>query len=161
MESSNNIFHNLDVFNRQSLEYIPLQYIYIDENREITNIKEDKFLFTDTNNTIKSNELVYLIRKNMMCNGEKYRSLSILKYNLIHEPAEVILPNSDLQTELISLSSINSIVLENTISIFHDLNTIYLIYYKHDKKKHTRNSDSTRKRDIKKIFINNKTTRKR
>lgn len=126
MEKIENIFQQLDVFNRHSLEYISLQFIYINPNREIEGIKEDKHFFHNSDNIISNNELLYLIRRNMMYNKKKYYLNSLFQYNFTDEPDEILdIQNSN--TKIISLSPINNIKLSNTISIMQDINCIYFI----------------------------------
>ena len=88
-------------------------------------------------------ELVGLIKHNTIHNSVKYSLLSLLKYNIDFEPINLktFLRSKDNHigsNYLKSISNIDTIVFEKSISLFHDINNLFIIFI--DKSSPTNNS---------------------
>lgn len=134
-ENTDNLYKD---FYKDDLFYTNIQFIYINTNNEIEKIKNETFLLSIPN-YIKHEEILRILKKNNMNNDEskKYSLLSILKYN-ISLNSEEIMPflkcdSQDLeyynQKFLTSIKNIDKIYFEKTISMFHDLNDLFFLFY--------------------------------
>lgn len=165
-------FEKMEQFYKFPLEYIPIHYVYIDNMCSIFSIRRETELIN--NNLLENERLIYKIKKNALFNNEKYKLFSILKYNVIDDPQDLIkdLDNFNSNKNLEVISQLSDISFKDTIKCFQDLNDIVIIYYNPKKNidttnntrsnTHTRNNTNTNTR---KIFIKSKmkskTTRKR
>jgi len=137
-------------FYKEDLSAINLIFLYVNNN-ELINVYEDTYILN--NNMITKNELIYIIRKKSIKNSIKYRLHSILKYNFVAEPEEIIKKNFLLKTSYLrSLSSINDIYWEQCISFMHDLNSLYIIYHNSPK--------SSTNNTTKKIYLTTKSSKR-
>ena len=180
-------FEKMEQFYRMPLEHITLHYIYIDDKGQISSIRKNSELIE--NNTIESDQLIYMIKKNMSINECKYSLFSILKYNITDDPINLINDvndneidndNENVHPETFSdksnleiITNLCSIKFEDTIKCFQDLNDIIIIYYnpKHKGSNVTNSSNNsinknrsrnTKKSNTRRIHIQlaNKRTRK-
>ena len=109
---------------------INILYLYIDEKNNLIKIKKEK-IFLD-NQILSQSQLIHIIKNNKVNNNTKYKLYDILKYNIILTPENIPkFLNSKEKIDFNFLSSIktlNDIKFENTINLFQDLNTLYIIY---------------------------------
>jgi len=75
-------------FYKDDLYYINLRVIYINRNNEIEKIKNQSFLLKNPNKILQE-ELIGILKNNSIDNENKYRLLSILKYNINLEPDDI------------------------------------------------------------------------
>jgi hypothetical protein len=154
-------FENLDKeykdYYTEELATIKIHYIYVNKNNEIERIIQDK-LILKTIGTLSKEELISIIKHATICNQVKYSLLYILKYNINLDPIylKTFIRNKDTLKNigtpfLQSIKNIDSIKFDKSISIFHDLNNLFIIFYDKNKDKLTNNSTSDK---TKKIFIN-------
>lgn len=122
----------------EDLLFVRVNYVYININQEITNLAENKYFFkTPNTNIITREDLIGLIKRNNIVNNKKYSLLSILKYNINIEPQNLKTffrsKNRKIgETYLQSVKHIDSIVFDKTISMFHDLNSLMIIFIEKD-----------------------------
>jgi len=142
-------------FYKEDVEFIQIQYLYVNKENEVTMTKQDKLLL-QTINIISQEELLGVIKKNTVVNNKKYYLLSILKYNIDLEPIEIkdFLLNSDEHSFLSSVKHLHSIPLNKTISMFHDLNNLTILFHEAEPSKHAMTKRVH-------IYKRNKTYRKR
>lgn len=145
-------FEKMEQFYKMPLEYIPIHYVYIDYTCSIFAIRRETELINS--NIIKNERLIYNIKKNALFNNERYKLFSILKYNVIDDPQDLIkdLDNFNSNNNLEVISQLSDISFKDTIKCFQDLNDIIIIYYNPKKNTATTNNTNTRK-----IFIKSKT----
>jgi|694.fasta_scaffold24017_3 hypothetical protein len=154
-------FENLDKeykdYYTEELATIKIHYIYVNKNNEIERIIQDK-LILKTIGTLSKEELISIIKHATICNQVKYSLLYILKYNINLDPIylKTFIRNKDTLKNigtpfLQSIKNIDSIKFDKSISMFHDLNNLFIIFYDKNKDKLTNNSTSDK---TKKIFIN-------
>lgn len=157
-------FENLDKeykdYYTEELSFIKIHYIYVSEANDIEKISEQKVLLKMPG-MISKEELVGLIKHNMVCNHRKYSLLYILKYNINIEPIHLktFIRSKELLSNmgskfLHSMKNIDNIKFDKSISMFHDLNNLFIIFY--DKgSKLLHNYQGT-----KKIYINSNLNKK-
>jgi len=126
LEKDYNSYYNED------LTFIYINYVYINNQNEIINISKDKYLFNKPG-VLSREELVGLIKHNTIHNSVKYSLLSLLKYNIDFEPIHLktFLRSKDKHigsNYLKSISNIDTIVFEKSISLFHDINNLFIIF---------------------------------
>ncbi len=149
----------------EELEFVNLNLIYVDENMEIESVKEDVYLFQDKSGTIKRDELLSLIKSHMPYNNKQYRLLTMLKYNITIEPEKLIeyfktKQICNLGTDFLTpLASIDDIIFQKSIGMFHSLNSLMIVFYIKPRKSKKLGTKRNINEIMKKIF--NKTIKKR
>jgi hypothetical protein len=150
-------------FYKDDLYYINLRVIYINRNNEIEKIKNQSFLLKNPNKILQE-ELIGILKNNSIDNENKYRLLSILKYNINLEPEDIksYLIKIDNEDYLSIIKNIDTITFDKSINMFHDLNDLILIFYERSNeliKKDMKNT--TKKIYIRSLNNNKKTIKKR
>ena len=112
-------------------------------------------------NIVSREEIIGLIKSNSLANGNHYSLLSISKYNITLNPEDVyfFLETNDIQYYsnqfFTILKHIDAIIFEKTITMFQDLNTLFMIFYEKNNDKlqsHDQTNNFTKKIYLKKIF---------
>lgn len=157
-------FQNLDDeyknYYTEELSFIRINYVYVNINNEIEKINEEKILLKNTG-ILQKEELLSIIKHNSFSNNIKYSLLSILKFNINIEPIHLnnFLKNKDINigsSFLQSIKNIDSIKFDKSISMFHDINNILIIFHQKNLSK-DKNYHLNR---TKKIFISSNTKKK-
>ena len=132
-------------FYKDNIYYINLRVIYINRENEIDKIKQESFLMSKPN-TVSREEVLSILKRNSTDNDKKYSLLSILQYNIVLEPDHVkdYLHDGIEQEYLSIIKNIDQIIFEKSISMFHDINDLILIFY--EKSNEIKNPNSTTKR---------------
>lgn len=149
-------------FYLDDIYYIKIHYIYINLNNNIEKINEEQLLLSNPN-YITREEIIGLLKRNIIENKKKYSLLSILKCNITIKPEEIknFLKSNNLTDYLNNfiepIKNIDTIKFEKTICMFQDLNDLLFIFYEKDKK--NKNLKSS-KNVTKKVWINNKVKHK-
>ena len=155
-------FENLDKeyknYYTEDMSFIKINSIYVNNNNSIDKIKEDKIILK-TPGILQKEDLLRIIKNNTFSNQIKYRLLSILKFNINIEPENLKTfmrsKNTTIGSSFLqSIKNIDSIKFEKSISIFHDINEIIIIFHN--------NIINNKSIGTRKIFIhsNKKTKRK-
>ncbi len=135
-------------FYTEKLPNIKLYYVYVNSHHKISNIREEK-LELDESHMVSKEKILYIIKNNIIQDDIKYKLLSLLVYNIDLEPHNlkkylendtnsVDSPNNpgELNNEfLYSLKTLEDIPLKETITLFHDINGIYFIFFEEKKKR--------------------------
>lgn len=123
---------------RKDLQSIKVHCIYVNKNNDIDKIKEER-IFMRQPNYLSGDQVLTLIKKNVIQDNIKYSLLSILKYNITLEPINLktfIKYKADIRSQgdefLTSIKKIDSISFEKTISMFQDLNDLFILFYETD-----------------------------
>lgn len=145
--------------------YVRIHFIYINQNKEISRIREQKHFFVRPN-TISKEELISIIKTNSLSSNKLYSLLSILKFTINIQPQDLksfLKPNYINNEFLQSIKHIDNIVFDKSISIFHDINALFIVFY--EKETILKNLQSNSSKNItKKVFISasaNKNTRRK
>ena len=120
-------------FYTEEVEKIEINYVYVDTNSNITNIKKQDFFLT---NGILKNDLIYLIKGNQIDNKKQYELLSLLQYNIDIQPDEIFsyLRDTDENNFLKTLTNISDIKWNDTVMLFYDMNSLFILYYRKKKR---------------------------
>lgn len=143
---------------KENISFICVNYIYINRENEIVNISKEKCLFKKPG-TLSKEELIGLIKHNTMHNSIKYSLLSLLKYNIDFEPVQLktFLRSKDRNigaNYLNSITNIDNIVFEKSISLFHDINNLFIVFIDKSSETHNNNLMIKNRQTTKKIYIN-------
>lgn len=152
-------------FYKDNLDYVNVDFIYINDEDEIEKIKQETFLLSHQN-SITRDELIGLLKRNSIDNDKRYSLLSILKYNITLEADDIkhflLTPNlSSYNERFLTINKhIDTIFFEKTITMFQDLNNVYFIFY--EKTKDNKNCDlnSITKKIYLDIISNNKNNKR-
>ena len=149
-------------FYTEDINHIHFHCIYVNRNNDIEKIKEEKLLMK-TPNYISRDEMIGILKKNSIINNKRYIVLSIVKYNINLEPSDIqffLKPSKNLDsTFLTSVKNIDAIPLERSISMFQDLNDIFIIFSETAEKStkiETKTLNNTRR-----VYINKRNARKK
>ncbi len=134
-------------FYKDKIEQINLYILYVDNNNDLFHIKKDTT--TLNNGKLEKDDLKNLIRQYIKYQNKKYRLISLLKWNITIEPEEIsdYLRNEKKFDFIKSIRNINSIEFEDSINLFHNLNSLYLVF--HERWKLLENK-------TKKVYLNKK-----
>jgi hypothetical protein len=129
----------------EELSFIKLHIIYVNISHEIEKIKEEKILLKNPG-MVQKEELLGIIKNNTFLNKIKYSLLSILKFNINLEPnhLKTFLKNKNKsigETFLQSIKYLDCIKFDKSITMFHDINDIFIIFHKKNKNTDLVNSD--------------------
>ena len=117
----------------ENITYLKICFIYVNIDSEIYKIKEEKFNLSK-DNCLQKSELIKLINDNIILDNVKYSLLLLLKYNILLDPTELksFLKNKQKNYDyyLTSVTNIEDIIFEKTITMFHDINTLFIVFYK-------------------------------
>ena len=119
-------------FYKTPVDKVKLIIIYINENREIYNIKSDLEQLEDGNLTVE--RLVFLIKKHQFNLLNKHRLVDLLKYNIDIESSDIkelaLNTFNDKTNEnfLTSLKIIDDIKFNDTIKMLHNENSLIFIF---------------------------------
>ena len=127
-----------DKFYKENVKNIKLYFFYIDKNKDI--IKVLKNNLDISNNIIKKNELLEIIRDKREILSKKFLLIQILKYNFKIENNNInkFFNNSDTFNFLKEMDIVEDIYWENTIPLFTSLNSLYFIFFEKQRKKNTK-----------------------
>ena len=157
-------FDNLDKeykdYYTEELATIKIHYIYINKNNEIERVIEDKIILKIPG-LLSKEEIISIIKHATICNHIKYSLLYILKYNINLDPAylKTFIKNKDTLQNigspfLQSIKNIDSIKFDKSISMFHDLNNLFIIFHNKNKDKLTNTDGSSHDNKTKRVYIN-------
>ena len=140
-------------FYLEDLSYVKVTIIYINNNNELEKIKEEKLLLRKPNN-ISREEIIGILKRNNVKDNKTFTIMTMLKYNFDLEPTEVrnFLLNNDCSDYLSVVKDVDEIVWNRTISMFQDLNNLFIIFYENEKiKMQQQKTDATK---TKRIYFN-------
>ena len=122
-------------FYKEKPTSIKIYYLYVNKDNEVNFCKTETHLLHTTNvknATLNKDTLIAIIKKNSFSNNINYKLLSLLKFNLDIDPEDVIslsIHKMDGSEYLSSESVLRDIVFNDTVCIFQDINSLFLVYY--------------------------------
>lgn len=156
-------------FYEEPVTNIKLHFVYINKNNTIEKIRVEN-TSVDDDQMVKKERLLYLIKNNMNHDNIQYKLLSLLVYNLdvpsnnlkkyLEEPPE----SEENYKYLYSLKILEDIKIKETITLFHDINGIYFIFYEKSKNNNNNsnsNSNSNSHNSTKKIRMHKSKSKSR
>jgi hypothetical protein len=157
-EKMDNEFKN---YYTEDLSFIKIKSVYVNKDSNIEKLREEKILLK-VPGYLQKEELISIMKHNSFYNQIKYSVLSILKYNINIEPIHL---KTFLKTKnknvgdyfLQSVKNIDTIKFDKSISMFHDINEILIIF--HEKIFKPANNTLVTNNRTKKVFINSNTNK--
>lgn len=150
----------------EPLEFINMNCIYLNAENEIINVHEEKVIFINKG-VLCRDEIVGLIKRNSIIDidinkRDKYSLMSILVFNINIEPENLktfFKNNKETNKKdknkndtnigsqfLNSIKTIDTIVFDKSISMFHDINNLYLVFAK--KSDNLKKKSATKRRHL-------------
>jgi hypothetical protein len=140
-------------FYLEDLNYVKVTIIYVNNNNELEKIKEEK-IFLQKSNNISREEIIGILKRNNTKDDKTFTIMTMLKYNLDLEPTDVrnfLLNATDNGNESDYLSvvkDVDEIAWNRTISMFQDLNNLFIIFYENEKIKTQQKSENGKTKRI-------------
>jgi hypothetical protein len=135
LEEFDNIDKEYKDYYTSDLTHVKTQCIYVNKDNEIDRIIEDSILLNNPG-ILSKEETIGFIKHNAICNQVKYSLLYILKYNINLDPINLktFMRNRASLVDigapfLQSVKHIDAIKFDKSISMFHDLNELFIIFY--------------------------------
>jgi hypothetical protein len=158
------IDNDYKIYYTEELSFIRIHSIYVNIKNEIEKIREEKILLK-TPGILSKEELLSIIKHNSFSNEIKYSLLSILKFNINLEPfnLKTFLRNKNPAIGapfLQSIKNLDSIKFDKSITMFHDINEVLIIFHQKVKKTINDTNHQDNKNFTKKVFINSNTKKK-
>lgn len=116
-------------FYKEDISYINLCIIYINKDDKIIFIKQEPF-FLSIINKFSKEEMINIIHKNIYFDNQRFKLFSLLKYNFSLDVEDIkdFLLDKKEENYLKPIIINHDVEFENTISMFHDLNEMYIIF---------------------------------
>lgn len=115
---------------QEAMKTIKIVHVYMNETSEIVKIKKTTHTFMDGSNVVTCNEILRYYIENRKLQTTRYKLFKVLVYNVDL--------GDKLYQKMKSISTINclksvsfyieDIVINPSLFIFHEMNSIYLIY---------------------------------
>lgn len=135
IENFNKIDEEFKNYYCEDLPFVKINSLYINSENEIDMVKEEKIILK-TPSLLSKEELLQIIKQNCFISGQKYSLLGILKYNIDIEPKNLkhlfkyqTNKNESNQLFLTSLKNIDDIKFEKSITMFHDINQLFILFH--------------------------------
>ena len=158
IQDFDNIDNSYKMYYSEDISFIKINIVYINKDNNIDAIKEENIILK-TNGLLSKEELLHIIKNNNNHNNLKYSIFSILKININIEPQylKTFLKSDNNPSSFIQeIKSIDNINFDKSISMFHDLNELIIIF----QEKKTKKSLKKCTKRILQILYHNKTKRK-
>ena len=121
-------------FSREPMERIQVKYIYINQNKYIDKVLCET-LELSSGNVIPNEQLIHMTEsKKIKTPTSRYKLKEILLFNIDLEPEHIqaYAKNDDFITFskpfMKVLSILDKIIINDSVFIFHDINTLYFIF---------------------------------
>jgi hypothetical protein len=129
-------------FYNEKVNNIKVFFMYINTDKTIVNIRQES-LSLNNDSILTKEQLIKIIKDKQKLNNVKYKLFSIVRYNIDLQPDEIndFIKVSDTDTDnynnrfLKDEKNIDDIYFTNTITIFQDLNALYIIFKECEKNK--------------------------
>ena len=123
-----NIDKSYNIFYLDDVHSIKVKCVYINKENEIEKMKQENMMLGKPN-YLSREEVMGIIKHNI---HGRYGLLSILKYNINLDPANVksfVTSRQYEDTFLTTIKNIDAITWDMTISMFQDLNEVIFFFY--------------------------------
>lgn len=161
-------------FYKEKPTSIKIYHLYVSRENQVVFSKTETYLLNTTNGkhaTLHKDTLISIIKKNSSSNNIQYKLLSVLKFNLDIDPEDVIslaIHKKDGSEYLSSESVLRDIVFNDTVCIFQDINSLFMVYHEKavavekmkQQKQQPQQEQQTRKIYFNSITKKNKNTRR-
>ena len=144
-----------DELYKETVNTINIFNVYLNKNREIVELKKTKAILNEP--LLSKEQIIFMYKNHNKATNNKYKLIKLLSYhfdtntdNLI----DIINNNFDCDKFIKSHTIINDIIWDDTLHLFHSLNSLYFIYQEKEepilitktRKNKTNNNKFTRKK---------------
>lgn len=137
-------------FYREPNDTVKIFFTYVNSENKIYYIKKDIIALND--GYLNRDILIHILKNHKMYNNINHEVISLLQYNIDLEPQNVMpylkQKQFDKQDFLSVKSNFDDIYWKDSVTLFKDLNSLYVLFYEKQKKK--------KNNQTKKVFINKK-----
>ena len=122
-------------FYPDKVESIKIFSLYVNKECILDKVKETNYDLVNEN-ILRKIELIRLIKERKQDDGVKYKLISLIKHNVDLKPEEIkgyVLNNKEYKF-IDNLRELRDINFYDTIGMFEDLNSIFLVYYEFNEK---------------------------
>ena len=146
-ETMDNLYKD---FYKEQIQNISLFMVYVDNENKISFVRRSSVPLEE--GTLKKKHLIEILKEYMNYDSKKYRPISLLKYNIDISPQEInlYLKNKDGFDFLTVEKNIKDIVFNDSITLFHDVNSLYVVFHESWKSFHNRTKKIYIKKKLKK-----------
>lgn len=120
------------IMNKEELDSIVLQTIYMNKNLEITKVdKENIKLNNNSKRYISKEQLLQIVQTKKIVEKNKYKLLEMLLLSLHLDPIDIqkyVNGECSEITQLKTIPIINDVIIPPSLFIFHSLHTFYLFF---------------------------------
>ena len=108
---------------------VKLFFLYVGCDGELASIKSERVML-DAENLLKRDTLCGTIKKKELCDGVRYKIISLLRFNIDAEPEHALdmLDRAVPTDYTYDVSYMSDIRFQDTITSFHDLNSIFFLF---------------------------------
>jgi len=116
-------------FYKKPLGTVRLFTLYVNKKNHLFHIKKTTVQLVA--GRLSRDRLVKILKRDMFHNQMKYRPISLLKYNISLGPEEVLLYlKKDKDLDFLRVEKkIDDIVFEDSVALFHNINSLYLVFH--------------------------------
>jgi len=121
-------------FYEEDVTFVQLRILYINPVNEISKIVTEKFHFREPNK-ISKEELLHIIKERRTLDKKRYNMVSVAKYNIDLSPHHIksfvktSLSKGTNNPFLTAFNQIETVHFNKTITMFQDLNELFIAYY--------------------------------
>ena len=141
-------------FYKEGVDFVCVTFVYINKDNQIEHIKREKIILRPQN-VLPYNVLMDLI--NTYKDGFSYKFDFLIKYNLAADPSDVkhLIKETFHENYIHESNKIDNVNFENTITMFQDLNELFLLFRDKDQIK-----ENAHNKTVKLNLFKNKTKSK-
>lgn len=139
MRNNDNLYND---FYQVETKWIKIYSLYVNNKKELVYVNKDSIELN--NKILEKSTLISLLKSKSSYNKRNYKIMSLLKYNIDIFPEDIpyFIKEPEQYDFLNSTTNINDIKWKDSIDLFQDMNSLYIIYFENKKKI---NSKTTRK----------------
>jgi hypothetical protein len=120
------------IMNREELDSIEIQTIYMNTNLEITKInKETVKLDTNIHRCISKEQLLQIIQTKKVIDKTKYKIFDMLLFTVDLDPKDIqkyVNGECSQKSRLKSIPMVDDLIIPPSLFIFHSLHTFFLLF---------------------------------
>lgn len=153
---------------REQMENIKIKYVYINCNNSIDAVDNEVFTLDsekEGNKIIPNDILLKMVEKRRTIGNTKYKFINMLIFNVTLDTDEIqkYNANSDAFNKLFlkEIPIVKDVIIEPSIFVFHEINTIYILFKEIDRPKTLKAAITNKIKPILKTGKENRRTKKK
>ena len=129
IDNETRLYNENEILQQEFMKTIQIVNVYINNSSEIVKVSKMSHTFKHDNNIILSNDIFKYYLQNRTIESIKYQLFKLLIYNIdLGEKHYTTIKSVSTINFLNCVSHVKDIVINPSLFIFHELNTIYFIY---------------------------------